>query len=298
MEKLISVIMSTYNEPIDYLKESIESILNQTYKNIEFLIIIDNPENDELIKVIYEYAKKDTRIKVIENKENLGLVKSLNKGLSFATGDIIARMDADDISDRNRLKSQLSFINKYEYDLVSSNYILFYSDNEVEEKTIFPETYEECKKKLRHTNCLPHPCWFGYKKVFDELKGYREIKACEDYDFAIRAVCAGYKIGNCQEFLFKYRYNNKSISRTNESFQFLVTKYIAKSFKNGYFVKYDDYKKFLNSEEFFKKKDKIDNMLLIKGLFKESSNICMKMYYLCRLITNYYFWETKLIMFS
>lgn len=95
----ISVIMSAYNESFDELSRSIDSIINQTYKNIEFIIVSDNPENKEIKKAVQ--VANDQRIKYLENKENVGLVQSLNRAISEATGSIITRMDADDISKKH-----------------------------------------------------------------------------------------------------------------------------------------------------------------------------------------------------
>lgn len=104
---LISVIMSNYNTPEEYLRESIESILNQTYSNFEF-IIVDDCSTDNSLNVIKSY--KDNRIIVIENTKNLGLTKSLNKALKQAKGEFVARMDADDISLPTRFEKQVAFL--------------------------------------------------------------------------------------------------------------------------------------------------------------------------------------------
>ena len=100
MSELISVILPVYNGE-KYLKESIESILNQTYTNFEF-IIIDDGSKDSSLEIIKEYEKEDERIIVI-SRENKGLVASLNEGIATAKGKYIARMDADDVSLSERL---------------------------------------------------------------------------------------------------------------------------------------------------------------------------------------------------
>ena len=107
---LISVVMSVYNEPLDWLRQSIDSILQQTYSSFEFIIICDNPNYIEGIKVLNEYCRKDNRIRLIFNVENLGLTKSLNIGLRAAKGDYIARMDADDISKPRRFEKQMNYM--------------------------------------------------------------------------------------------------------------------------------------------------------------------------------------------
>src|SRR3989338_10709157 len=105
----ISVIMSVYNG-MPYLPEAVKSILNQTYKNFEF-IIIDDASTDQSTK--YLRFLKDKRIKLIKNSKNLGLAASLNKALKFAKGEYIARMDADDISLPKRFEKQVKFFKKH-----------------------------------------------------------------------------------------------------------------------------------------------------------------------------------------
>ena len=117
---LVSVLMSTYNESELELRLAIESILNQTYRNIEFIIVSDNPQNTMLQNIINEYQKKDRRIKVILNNENLGLPRSLNKGIEQARGKYIARMDADDISLPNRIEEEMDFMLINNLDMVAA----------------------------------------------------------------------------------------------------------------------------------------------------------------------------------
>ncbi len=107
----ISVLMSVYKEPIDWLRQSIDSILTQSYQDFEFIIICDNPTYNEGISVLSEYAHKDSRVKIIKNDSNIGLTRSLNKGLSVAKGMYIARMDADDVSCPDRFKHQVEVLN-------------------------------------------------------------------------------------------------------------------------------------------------------------------------------------------
>ena len=80
----ISVIMSTYKEPIEWIRRAIESILNQTYKNLEFIIVVDAPTYKELISLLNNYKDKDDRVKVVVNDSNIGLVENLNKRYHYA----------------------------------------------------------------------------------------------------------------------------------------------------------------------------------------------------------------------
>ena len=117
----ISVITSVFNESIDVIKLCIDSVLNQSIKNFEYIIVDDNPNSLKLYNFLKREENKDTRIKILRNDTNLGLVKSLNRGLNYSTGDYIARVDADDISKKSRLENQLEFLKKNNLDFVCSN---------------------------------------------------------------------------------------------------------------------------------------------------------------------------------
>ena len=110
--QLVSVIMSVYNNE-DTVKSAIESILNQSYKNIE-LIITDDSSTDTSLSIINNYLDKKN-VKLIENRENIGLTKSLNAMIKVSAGKFIARQDADDISLDKRIEVQVRHINKYNY---------------------------------------------------------------------------------------------------------------------------------------------------------------------------------------
>lgn len=108
---LISIVMSVFDTPDDWLVQSIESILQQTYRNIEFIIIDDCCKKSNR-DVLNQFKCQDSRIILLRNEENLGLTKSLNKGLKVARGSFIARMDADDISLPDRIERQLKCFQK------------------------------------------------------------------------------------------------------------------------------------------------------------------------------------------
>jgi glycosyltransferase EpsE len=115
---LVSILMSIHNGE-KHLVESINSILHQTYKNLE-IIICDDFSNDNTLKICKEYEKKDSRIKIVTNKQNLGLTKSLNNLIEQSVGELIARQDADDISDLNRIKEQVNYIKNLRYDFTTT----------------------------------------------------------------------------------------------------------------------------------------------------------------------------------
>lgn len=230
---MISVIMSTYKEDERLLRESIESILNQTYRDFEYIIILDYPDNDVHKSVIEEYALKDDRIHFYINEKNMGLTDSLNRGLSLCHGEYIARMDADDISLPNRLERQLKYLEKNHYDLIggitemiNENGSLLYSIKSV------PTDPKKINKALRYSQCIAHPTWLGKKEVFEKNAGYRHMPLCEDYDFTLRAVLNGFVISNLNEAVLKYRMTSNSISRSNLFEQYLYMSYITNEYKN------------------------------------------------------------------
>lgn len=230
---MISVIMSTYKEDERLLRESIESILNQTYRDFEYIIILDYPDNDVHKSVIEEYALKDDRIHFYINEKNMGLTDSLNRGLSLCHGEYIARMDADDISLPDRLERQMEYLEKNHYDLIggitemiNENGSLLYSIKSV------PADPKKIDKALRYSQCIAHPTWLGRKEVFEKNAGYRHMPLCEDYDFTLRAVLNGFVISNLNEPVLKYRMTSNSISRSNLFEQYLYMSYITNEYKN------------------------------------------------------------------
>ncbi len=231
---MISVIMSTYKEDERLLRESIESILNQTYRDFEYIIILDYPDNDVHKSVIEEYALKDDRIHFYINEKNMGLTDSLNRGLSLCHGEYIARMDADDISLPDRLERQMKYLEKNHYDLIggitemiNENGSLLCSIKSV------PTDPKKINKALRYSQCIAHPTWLGKKEVFEKNAGYRHMPLCEDYDFTLRAVLNGFVISNLNEAVLKYRMTSNSISRSNLFEQYLYMSYITNEYKNN-----------------------------------------------------------------
>ena len=221
--------MSTYNEKKEWLIKSIDSILNQTYTNFEFIIIIDNPLSKEIISLIDSYKVKDERIRYFVNKKNEGLVYSLNIALSVSRGNYIARMDADDISNQRRLQIQLDYMIKYNIDIVGSNIIYFNENDNIKQSTLLLED-NDIKDNMKYWSQLAHPTWFIRKEVYDKLNGYRDIKYCEDYDFLLRAMKNNYTLANIEQPLLKYRINIKGISRSNLLEQRLISQILSNNF--------------------------------------------------------------------
>ncbi len=218
----ISVIMSIYSEPIEWISEAIDSILNQTFRDFDLIIINDKPNREENGVLLSEYQKKDNRIVVVQNEENIGLTKSLNKGLRLAKGKYIARMDADDISLPTRFEKQFAFMENNQ-DVVACSCII---ETFGREKKCWELETED--KDLRSHFLVPspintplcHPASFIRNATLKENNiSYDEsITSAQDYDFWRQLLLAG-KLANINEILFKYRLSDVNISSTRKDEQ-------------------------------------------------------------------------------
>lgn len=256
--KKVSVLMCAYKEPIEWFSKAIDSILNQTYKDIELIVIVDNPKNVEMIKYLQNI--NDKRLQMFVNEENKGLVLSLNRGLKICSGEYIARMDADDISELDRIAKQVNYLEKNNYDLIGSFFRQF-NDNNIYSDMILPISDYYCKKTLLYGSCCAHPSWIFKRKVLDDLHEYRNVPCCEDYDFLIRCSLYNYKIGNIPERLLNYRINNSGISQSNRNKQLLITHFLQKKYRKHKKVNIIELNNYIDSVQFSKKRvlyDKID----------------------------------------
>ena len=285
----ISVIMSVYNETLDELSSSINSIIKQTYQNIEFIIVDDNPKNKNIKTVVHKI--KDPRIKFIENKKNVGLVQSLNKAISQATGCFIARMDADDISKRNRLEDELHYVERNKLDVVGSFLEIIDENGVVRKKNMnFPTTVSHVKFFMRWGSCLAHPTWLVRREVYQKLNGYRNIPSCEDYDFILRAIAHGYKVGNIPKVELSYRIRQSGVSKSHESQQFLLRDYLARNRKRIDLLTEESIAKFLESREFQKQLKQLSHYKKLKQIIKKESGI-KKIKAVAEIPGNRFFWR-------
>lgn len=229
----ISVIMSTYNENIKHLTEAIESVLNQTFRDFEFLIVLDNPENSLIKECVKIYAVKDTRIVVIENEKNLGLTKSLNKAIVVANGFYMSRMDADDVMMKCCLEKELKIIKKDKLDLVAvSKKNIDQKGNEI---GVFTNSFspEQMRYLLPYDNSINHPTVLVRLDVIKREGGYREIKSCEDYDLWIRMLGHGSRMKIVPEILLLYRIRPDGICESNPYQQYCSKRFVMDMYKKS-----------------------------------------------------------------
>lgn len=252
----VSVLMSVYNEPVCILDRAIRSILDQTYQDFEYIIILDNPDNQEAIRLIEGY--KDSRIHFYVNKVNMGLVKSLNRGISLCSGEVIVRMDADDISLPDRIENQLDFMNAKKADIIGTDIEVMNEECKQGKIIVCPRKNSTIIKALRHDNCVKHPTWMVKKSVYESLKGYRDVFSCEDFDFLLRAVMAGYRLGNAPFVGLRYRQNPYSISRKNRAYQQTVFEYLGKNYMKGEIPSEESIEAYLSSVNTQKKMNRFE----------------------------------------
>lgn len=203
---LVSVIMSVYNDK-KFLKKSINSILNQNYKNFEFIIIDDGSTNS--IKKILNKYKNNKKIIIINNKANIGLARSLNHGIKISKGKYIARMDADDYSFRSRLKDQVKFLEKNKnISILGSQALIEKAFSEKKEKTKLPSSNLAINFCLNFKNPLMHSSIMMRKSIFKKMRGYdKNYMRCQDYELWLRSR-KYYNFSNLNKVLIKYKATN------------------------------------------------------------------------------------------
>lgn len=210
--------MSVYNAE-KFLPQAIESILNQSFSNFEF-IIIEDCSTDSSLAIIQDFARKDSRIKLIqksENKRMAGFIENLNIGLSEAKGKYIARMDADDISHPHRFEKQVKFLEENPDIFMVGSAINF-----IDENNQFTKKLEAIEDNQGITQTMPKKITMYHPVIMFKNDGktrYREkIFYCEDYDLYLRLILEGKKFYNFTEPLLDYRILDSSISRKDGNF--------------------------------------------------------------------------------
>lgn len=206
--------MPVYNGE-QFLKEAIDSILNQTFSNFEFLIINDG-STDQSKKIVESY--NDNRICFINNEENKGLIFTLNRGLETAQGKYIARMDQDDISFNDRLKKQYDFLEENLNVALVGGWAEIINENGKKIGTYkTPVNHHEIKFDLLFHNPFIHGTIFFRKDLVRGVGGYNEKNEhAEDYGL-YSTMIRNHKITNLPEFLIKYRIHNNSIGQAPQT---------------------------------------------------------------------------------
>lgn len=229
----VSVLTPIYNTNPQYLRECIESILNQTFTDFEFLILNDSPDNKELEKIVKEYANKDKRIKYSKNNKNIGITPSRNKLLKMARGKYLAIFDHDDISVPERLEKEVKFLDENPYVGVVSGWIEKFEKGSGIWKN--PENDIDIKIHLTDNCYVAHTAAMIRKSVLiDNNIEYEEFYTpSEDYRLWARLMDVTY-FYNIQEVLVKYRWTGENTSIKQEKRMSFVHDEIQAEISNKY----------------------------------------------------------------
>ncbi|MFA5248273.1 MAG: glycosyltransferase [Patescibacteria group bacterium] len=254
---LVTIIIPVYNGE-KYLREAIDSVIEQNYQNWE-LVIVNDASTDSSGKIAFEYVKKDKRIKLTTHKKNKYRASALNTGIKLAKGKYISFLDADDIYSKDKTDKQVEFLEKnLDIDLVYGNMEIF-DDNgkkyiqkaidfkkdprdtllEVSEKEITPSTSAFsilCYKN--EPKGIPGCSVMIRKKVFENLSFDENLKTSQDYDFWFQLIGRGYKLAKMPILAYYYRHHSEQISRTkNQELKSKSYNYIIKKLKNWEYFK-------------------------------------------------------------
>ena len=188
---MISVLSSVYNETLEEIRESLDSILSQSYTDFELIVVLDRPDYAEGLALLQEYAAKDARVKVLVNEKNIGLAMSMNYAAENAKGEYYLRMDADDVCYPGRFQKQIDAITGSDYDLICGNY-----DFMDEQGNFLPQkprvyTDGQLNTLLAYRNIIHHPTVIMKAKAFWEAGAYRNYPCSQDYDLWLRMKCCG-----------------------------------------------------------------------------------------------------------
>lgn len=221
----ITIVMPVYNTK-KYVDQAIQSILNQSFQDFEF-IIIDDGSTDKSLSIIKSF--NDKRIQIIQNKKNLGLIKTLNKGIDLAKGKYIARMDADDIAKPERLAKQLRFLEKHtNYALVGTQANFIFEDK-LSNSQFKMETNSDLLATLSLFNCpFIHPSVMIRTEILKEFYYNEDFTAAEDYELWTR-ILKKYPCANLNEGLLHYRLHDNNISTLQNNEQIESVKRIYRS---------------------------------------------------------------------
>lgn len=219
----VSVLMGVYNG-LPYVREAIESVLEQTYRDFEFLVV-DDASTDESAEVVSEYAEEDDRIRLLENEKNRGLTWSLNRALDAARGEYVARQDADDRSEPTRFERQVTYLDDHpEVAAVGTGARLVDAAGEPLDRRVV--LADPSLDDLQQKNHLIHGSVMGRKRAFADVGGYDEFfEYSQDYDLWLR-LANEHELRNIPDPLYVLREHGGSVyfSQRDEStlYAFLV----------------------------------------------------------------------------
>lgn len=216
---LVTVLLPCYNAQ-HFLRPALDSLLGQTYKNLDILAI-DDGSDDSTAEILTEYAARDSRIRLSPNERNRGVIHTLNRGVELAAGTLIARMDADDIALFHRIETQVAYFSEYpETELLCTDYSYIGMEGQLLSN---PYSYYFNARVLRFftffLNPLCHPTVMGRRDTFLRHRYSEHVPHSEDFELWNRMVLAGVVIRHLPERLLRFRRTIGSVSQRNEEQQ-------------------------------------------------------------------------------
>lgn len=204
-----SVLMSVYNgENPKYLKQALDSVIQQTLQPDEIVLIEDGPLTKELYRIITTYKKKYPIIKTYQFKKNVMLGRALAKGVKLCSNNIIARMDTDDIALSNRFELEYEYLKTHpEISVVGSSIQEFNDDHTLSARKSMPRMEKEIRNYIKYRNPLNHMTVMFRKSDVIHSGNYRHFPFLEDYDLWSRMLAKGYQFYNLSDILVRVRTN-------------------------------------------------------------------------------------------
>jgi hypothetical protein len=233
-DPIVSVVMSVFNGE-RFLREAIDSILSQTFRDFEFIVINDG-STDGTASILESYAKSDARVRVYY-QESKGLIESLNRGCSLAQGKYIARMDADDIAVKDRLMCQVTFMEEHpEVGVLGGAVEYVDATGKLLLTSYLPSEDSDIRSVLLCDVPFAHPTVLIRKEIFRSVGGYRRaFQDAEDFDLWLR-IAERCKLANLKAVVLKYRIHPEQVScrkLRQQVLSVLAARAVASSKKDG-----------------------------------------------------------------
>jgi len=235
----VSVLIPTYNVS-EWIEESLFSIINQTHRDLE-IIVVDDCSTDDTFAKIEKIAAQDARLIIRRNKKNLKITKTLNEALILATGAFIARVDGDDVAEPDRIEKQLSLLQEKHLDLVGCQMLPIDENGKViGHPSSLPVGIDLINRVKIWSSPITH-IWLARAEVYKALQGYREVPYAEDYDFVMRAIDKGFKCDNHPEALMRIRHRSGNTASVASLLQRKAHNYVIKLHRERLAVGHDSF---------------------------------------------------------
>lgn len=208
----VSVVMGVWRAPARYLRAAIQSVLDQSHRSLE-LIIIEDPSEERAADVIAEFH--DPRIRYRLREARGGLASALREGMSMARAPLIARLDGDDICEPGRLAEQWKFLHENpRISVVGSGLSILDEEDRFIGRRTYPQTHDDIAATMRRYNCIAHPSVMFRKADVEVVGGYDASQHLEDYELWCRMIAGGYRFANLPAELVRYRFHLESLRST------------------------------------------------------------------------------------